>query len=126
MRRLVDGRGTEWSIDILFASYGTYYLVFSAGAGGEVRKLAIGADSQREAAAALSAMDDSALASALMSISGRMDNVPQEDLRDQAEMNAFFIIPIRSGFIGKIASTHPPTEKRIEKLRELEKQQETA
>ena len=68
----------------------------------------------------------SALASALMAISGRMDNVPQEDLREQAEMNAFFIIPIRSGFIGKIASTHPPTEKRIEKLRELERQQELA
>jgi heat shock protein HtpX len=68
----------------------------------------------------------SALASALMSIDGRMDNVPSEDLREQAEMNAFFIIPIRSGFIGKIASSHPPTEKRIEKLRELEQQQETA
>ncbi len=64
-----------------------------------------------------------ALASALMSISGRMDSVPKEDLRDQAEMNAFFIIPIRSGFIGKIASTHPPTKKRIEKLRELEREQ---
>ena len=68
----------------------------------------------------------SALASALMSISGRMDNVPKEDLRDQAEMNAFFIIPIRSGFVGKLASTHPPTEKRIEKLRELEREQELA
>ncbi|ATW88503.1 heat shock protein HtpX [Halohasta litchfieldiae] len=67
-----------------------------------------------------------ALASALMSISGRMDKVPQDDLREQAEMNAFFIIPIRSGFIGKIASTHPPTEKRIEKLRELEREQELA
>ncbi|MFW6320297.1 MAG: zinc metalloprotease HtpX [Halohasta sp.] len=67
-----------------------------------------------------------ALASALMSISGRMDKVPREDLRDQAEMNAFFIIPIRSGFVGKLASTHPPTEKRIEKLRELEREQELA
>jgi heat shock protein HtpX len=64
----------------------------------------------------------SALASALMKISGRMDRVPQEDLREQAEMNAFFIIPIRSGFIGKVASTHPPTEKRIEQLRELERE----
>jgi len=67
-----------------------------------------------------------ALASALMSISGRMDDVPKEDLRDQAEMNAFFIIPIRSGFIGKLASTHPSTEKRIEKLRELEREQAQA
>ncbi|MCL7417884.1 MAG: M48 family metalloprotease, partial [Halalkalicoccus sp.] len=68
----------------------------------------------------------SALASALMKISGRMDSVPKEDLRDQAEMNAFFIIPIRSGFIGRIASTHPSTERRIEKLRDLERELETA
>jgi len=66
----------------------------------------------------------SALASALMKISGRMDQVPQEDLREQAEMNAFFIIPIRSGFIGKLASTHPSTEKRIDALRELEREME--
>jgi len=63
-----------------------------------------------------------ALASALMKISGRMDKVPKEDMREQAEMNAFFIIPIRSGFIGKIASTHPPTEKRIEALQQLERE----
>ncbi|MEF8808578.1 zinc metalloprotease HtpX [Natronomonas sp.] len=67
----------------------------------------------------------SALASALMKISGRMDKVPEEDLREQAEMNAFFIIPISKGFIGKIARTHPPTEKRIEELRKLERQAET-
>jgi len=67
----------------------------------------------------------SALASALMRIDGRMDNVPEEDMREQAEMNAFFIIPIRSGLIGKLASTHPPMETRIEKLRELEAEMET-
>ena len=66
----------------------------------------------------------SALATALMKISGRMDQVPKRDLREQAEMNAFFIIPIRRGFIGKLASTHPPTETRIEKLRELEREME--
>ncbi len=67
-----------------------------------------------------------ALASALMTIDGRMDRVPDEDLREEAEMNAFFIIPIRSGFIGKVASTHPPTESRIERLRDLEREMETA
>ena len=67
-----------------------------------------------------------ALASALVSIDGRMDRVPEEDLREEAEMNAFFIIPIRSGFIGRVASTHPPTEKRIDRLRELEREMETA
>ncbi len=66
-----------------------------------------------------------ALASALMKISGRMDAVPDRDLREQAEMNAFFIIPIRRGFIGKLASTHPPTEERIERLRALEREMET-
>jgi len=68
----------------------------------------------------------SALASALLRIDGRMDNVPREDLREQAEMNAFFIIPIRSGFIGKIASTHPSTERRVERLRDLEREIESA
>ena len=67
-----------------------------------------------------------ALASALMTIDGRMDRVPEEDLREEAEMNAFFIIPIKAGFVGKIASTHPSTENRIERLRELEKEMETA
>ena len=67
-----------------------------------------------------------ALASALMTIDGRMDRVPKEDLREEAEMNAFFIIPIRAGFVGKIASTHPSTENRVERLRELEREIETA
>ncbi|MFD1586146.1 zinc metalloprotease HtpX [Halorientalis brevis] len=66
----------------------------------------------------------SALASALMKIDGRMDKVPKEDFREQAEMNAFFIIPIKSGFIGKIARTHPSTEKRVERLREMERELE--
>ncbi|RQG89139.1 zinc metalloprotease HtpX [Natrarchaeobius halalkaliphilus] len=61
-----------------------------------------------------------ALASALMKISGEMDRVPKDDMREEAEMNAFFIIPIRSGVVGRLFSTHPPTERRIEQLRELE------
>ena len=67
----------------------------------------------------------SALASALMKISGNMEKIPQDDLREQAEMNAFFIIPIRSGFIGRLFSTHPSTDRRIERLRELEREMET-
>lgn len=67
----------------------------------------------------------SALASALLTISGEMDRVPEEDLREQAEMNAFFIIPIKSGVVGRLFSTHPPTEQRIERLRNLERELET-
>ncbi len=68
----------------------------------------------------------SALASALLKIDNRMDRVPEDDLRSEAEMNAFFIIPITKGVIGKLFRTHPTTENRVERLRELEKQLETA
>jgi len=67
-----------------------------------------------------------ALASALVTIDSGMEKVPKEDLRDTAEMNAFFVIPIRSGFVGKLFSTHPSTEKRVERLRDLEREFETA
>ena len=76
MRQLVDEQGKRWRIDILFASYGTYYLVFSAEAAGEVRKLAMGADSQRDAAAALAAMDEQALGAALADASGFDERSP--------------------------------------------------
>jgi heat shock protein HtpX len=68
----------------------------------------------------------SALASALMKISGRMDKVPDRDLRDQSEMNAFFIIPLKSGTIGQLFSTHPNTEQRIERLRDMEQEMAVA
>ena len=68
----------------------------------------------------------SALASALMTIDGRMDRVPDEDLREQSEMNAFFIVPISKGAIAKFFKTHPPTEKRVERLQDLEREMETA
>jgi heat shock protein HtpX len=67
-----------------------------------------------------------ALASALVTIDSGMDRVPKEDLRDTAEMNAFFVIPIRSGVVGRLFSTHPSTEKRVERLRKLEREFETA
>jgi heat shock protein HtpX len=67
----------------------------------------------------------SALASALLKISGEMDTVPEDDLREEAEMNAFFIIPIKSGVVGRLFSTHPPTEKRVEQLRTLEREMQS-
>ncbi|RLM62626.1 zinc metalloprotease HtpX [Halorubrum sp. Atlit-26R] len=67
----------------------------------------------------------SALASALAKISGEMDRVPDRDLRENAEMNAFFIHPLRSGVIGRLFSTHPSTDDRIARLRALENELET-
>ena len=68
----------------------------------------------------------SALASALMTIDSRMDKVPKEDMRSQSEMNAFFIIPIDKGVVARLFRTHPRTEKRIDRLRDLERELETA
>ena len=61
------------------------------------------------------------LANALMKISGDMRQVPTKDLRHVEGLNAFFIIPALSGStIGNLFSTHPPVEKRIKKLMEME------
>jgi heat shock protein HtpX len=61
------------------------------------------------------------LANALMKISGTMKQVPTKDLRRVEGLNAFFIIPAVTGStIGNLFSTHPPVEKRIQKLMEME------
>jgi len=65
----------------------------------------------------------SALASALMKISGGMDRIPQKDLRASSEMAAFYIFPPGAkSAIGSLFATHPPMEKRIDALMRLEAQ----
>jgi heat shock protein HtpX len=65
----------------------------------------------------------SALASALLKISGTMQRVPQRDLRAAGELNAFFIIPAGTkSAISNLFATHPPVEKRIAALQRLEAQ----
>ncbi|HEX7033350.1 MAG TPA: zinc metalloprotease HtpX [Nitrososphaera sp.] len=61
------------------------------------------------------------LANALMKISGSMRRVPTRDLREVEGLNAFFIIPAISGdALTNLFSTHPPVQKRIQKLMEME------
>ena len=65
----------------------------------------------------------SALSSALMKLSGINDRIPQSDLRAHAEMNAFYIVPVKvKDSLYNLFSTHPPMEKRIEALSRLESQ----
>ena len=65
----------------------------------------------------------SALASALMKISGTMQRVPQTDLRAHAEMNAFYIVPANvKQSLFNLFSTHPPMDQRIAALSRLEAQ----
>jgi heat shock protein HtpX len=65
----------------------------------------------------------SALASALLRIHGVMDRIPDRDLRTSGELSALYIMPaVGKGSIWNIFSTHPPIEKRIERLQRLEAQ----
>jgi heat shock protein HtpX len=65
----------------------------------------------------------SALASALLKISGINERIPQSDLRAHAEMNAFYIVPVRvKESVFNLFSTHPPMEQRIAALSRLEAQ----
>jgi heat shock protein HtpX len=68
----------------------------------------------------------SALSAALVKISSSVQQLPARDLREAERlerMNAFFIVPVRvKSALQAIFSTHPPMEKRIERLQKLEAQ----
>jgi heat shock protein HtpX len=65
----------------------------------------------------------SALASALIKVSGQMERVPRNDLRTAEGMSAFFIVPARTkDSLMNLFSDHPPLEKRLAALERLEAQ----
>jgi heat shock protein HtpX len=65
----------------------------------------------------------SALASALLKISGQIERVPSQDLRSAEAMSAFFIIPARAKkSLMNIFADHPPLEQRLAALQRLEAQ----
>ena len=69
----------------------------------------------------------SALASALLKISGTMDRVPTQDLRKVEGLSAFFIIPPRAKkSLMNIFADHPPLEQRLAALERLESQLQNA
>src|SRR3954454_8774376 len=63
----------------------------------------------------------SALASALLKISGVNERIPTEAVRVASQMQAFFIAPVAQRVAGLFA-TPPPLEKRIAALERLEAQ----
>ncbi|MDQ2895525.1 MAG: zinc metalloprotease HtpX [Actinomycetota bacterium] len=65
----------------------------------------------------------SALASALMKISGSIEQIPSRDLRSAEGMSAFFIVPARAKqSLMNVFADHPPLEKRLAALAQLETQ----
>jgi heat shock protein HtpX len=65
----------------------------------------------------------STLASALVKVSGAMGQIPTRDLRAAEAFNAFFFAPaLAPGFsISSLFSTHPPLERRLEQLADMER-----
>jgi heat shock protein HtpX len=69
----------------------------------------------------------SALASALVKVSGEMSRIPTRDLRAAEPLNAFYFMPALTTRRGDLSlsnlfSTHPPLEKRLRALDEISKQ----
>jgi heat shock protein HtpX len=65
----------------------------------------------------------SALASALLKISGTIERVPSQDLRAAEGLSAFFIIPAKAKkSLLNIFADHPPLEQRLAALQRLEAQ----
>jgi heat shock protein HtpX len=66
----------------------------------------------------------SALSSALLKISGQMDQIPQRDMRAASgELAAFYIFPPKvKSSVANLFATHPPLEARLAALARLEAQ----
>ena len=65
------------------------------------------------------------LASALAKISNDMYRIPEKDMRQVEHANAFFIVPaLKGSSVAALFSSHPPTEKRIERLRAMQQSME--
>ncbi|MFF5204798.1 zinc metalloprotease HtpX [Streptosporangium sp. NPDC000396] len=75
-------------------------------------------------AGALLTQRPSALAGALVKISGEMARIPTRDLREAEPFNAFFFAPAVSGraTMAKLFATHPPLEQRLDQLARISAQ----
>ncbi|GAA4580767.1 zinc metalloprotease HtpX [Planotetraspora phitsanulokensis] len=62
----------------------------------------------------------SALASALVKVSGEIARIPTRDLREAQPFNAFYFTPALSGqSVAALFSTHPPLERRLDQLAQI-------
>ncbi|GAA1515203.1 zinc metalloprotease HtpX [Sphaerisporangium rubeum] len=78
-------------------------------------------------AGALLTQRPSALASALVKVSGEIARIPTRDLREAQPFNAFFFAPALSGRgvgqgLATLFATHPPLERRLEQLNRISAQ----
>jgi heat shock protein HtpX len=103
---------------ILLVSVAVYFLSFF---------LMLALSRYREFAADRSAALFTGRPSALASALRRLSAAPQQDLREVASMQAFFIVPPRAASaVSRLFATHPPTEERIARLARIESRLQAA
>jgi len=110
-------------IIVLLVSVVVYALSFLL-----IRALSRYRELSADRAGALLTGQPSALASALVRITGEIGRIPTRDLREVEPYNAFFFAPaIADGFsLSSLFSTHPPLERRLAQLNRISAQLGTA
>jgi heat shock protein HtpX len=118
-RRGNDNNGTPIVLIITLVSVVVYALSFLL-----TRALSRYRELAADRAGAILTGQPSALASALVKISGEMARIPSRDLRQVEPFNAFFFTPaVAPGFsLSSLFSTHPPIERRLEQLSRISAQ----
>ena len=108
-----DSNGAPVVLIVLLVSIVVYALSFLL-----TRALSRYRELSADRAGAFLTGQPSALASALVKISGEMGRIPSRDLREAEPYNAFFLVPaLAPGFsLSSLFSTHPPLERRLDQL----------
>ena len=108
-----DSNGAPVVLVVLLVSIVVYALSFLL-----TRALSRYRELSADRAGAFLTGQPSALASALVKISGEMGHIPSRDLREAEPYNAFFLVPaLAPGFsLSSLFSTHPPLERRLDQL----------
>lgn len=115
-RRSREGGGGVWVIYL--ASILVWVISFFL-----IRALSRYREFAADRGAALLTGSPSSLSSALLKISGTMDRIPQQDLREAEGLSAFFIIPPKAqDLFTELISTHPPLEKRLQYLEDVQRE----
>ena len=119
MGRRRDSNGAPVVLIVVLVSIVVYALSFVL-----TRALSRYRELSADRSAAFLTSQPSALASALMKITGEMGRIPSRDLRAAEPYNAFFFAPaLAPGFsLSSLFATHPPLERRLEQLASISAQ----
>lgn len=110
---------------VLIASSALFWVLSFVG----MRMLSRFREYTADRSAAIITGNPSALASALTKIDDNISARPKSDLRESevsdSKMNAFYIHSVKGG-VASLFSTHPPTEKRVDRLNDMAAEIETS